>query len=285
MICPICGFEQPERSECARCGAPVGPDQEPFPEEAAPEPPAISPPVYGEPGGDFGSGEILGQTFAVYFSNFLPFVVLTALALSPLFLARGFVFTTLRGTPAAGRAVWALVAVSLVCRYLATAFITYGVFQQMRGVETSIGDCIGRGVSSLLPLVGLSLVQGFAIWIGILACVVPGVMLSIRLAVSIPAAVTERTGITDSMSRSTFLTEGWRGDVFGVLLAFGALEVGSLYVLNHATVGNPALRIVLLCLKDLFLVGLSATASAVLYYRLRSLKESIDVDQIASVFA
>jgi len=32
-------------------------------------------------------------------------------------------------------------------------------------------------------------------------------------------------------------------------------------------------------------VGLSATGSAVMYYRLRSLRESIDVDQIASVFA
>jgi hypothetical protein len=37
-------------------------------------------------------------------------------------------------------------------------------------------------------------------------------------------------------------------------------------------------------LKDLLVVGLSATASAVLYYRLRGIKESIDVDQIASVF-
>jgi hypothetical protein len=32
-------------------------------------------------------------------------------------------------------------------------------------------------------------------------------------------------------------------------------------------------------------VGLTATATAVMYYRLRSIKESIDVDQIASVFA
>ena len=31
--------------------------------------------------------------------------------------------------------------------------------------------------------------------------------------------------------------------------------------------------------------GLMAAGSAVMYYRLRSVKESIDVDQIASVFA
>jgi len=37
-------------------------------------------------------------------------------------------------------------------------------------------------------------------------------------------------------------------------------------------------------LGGLLMLGLSATVSAVIYYRLRSFNESIDVDQIASVF-
>ena len=48
---------------------------------------------------------------------------------------------------------------------------------------------------------------------------------------------------------------------------------------------NPSLSLILSDVLSLFTVGLSATGTAVMYYRLRSLRESIDVDQIASVFA
>jgi hypothetical protein len=48
---------------------------------------------------------------------------------------------------------------------------------------------------------------------------------------------------------------------------------------------NPTLKLLLSGVTDLLTVGLSATGLAVMYYRLRSLKESVDVDQISSVFA
>jgi hypothetical protein len=84
---------------------------------------------------------------------------------------------------------------------------------------------------------------------------------------------------------SAYLTDGLRGDVFGVLLVLGALQIGSTFLVKLATAGNPGLHLLLSGVKDLLFVGLSATGSAVMYYRLRGIKESIDVDQIASVFA
>jgi hypothetical protein len=86
------------------------------------------------------------------------------------------------------------------------------------------------------------------------------------------------------MSRSAFLTEGSRGEVFGVLFVLGVLQFGSGFAVALLKLKNPNLSLILSGVLSLFTVGLTATGSAVMYYRLRSVRESIDVDQIASVF-
>jgi hypothetical protein len=174
---------------------------------------------------------------------------------------------------------------AILCPYIATAAITYGVFQQMRGRDVSIGDCLGRGLSTLFPVLGVAIVQGLGIFLGILACVVPGILLMLRWAVSVPAAVEERPGVGGALSRSTWLTEGYRGDIFGIIFTLALINTGLEVVLNMALSGNPTVLMAVTGLKSILTVGISATATAVMYYRLRSVKESIDVDQISSVFA
>jgi len=327
MICPKCGFEQPDSPECMRCGVIVGrykgtglgappPPPPPSPLLAGPVfespvpalagagtvydgpvstgggtvyqgPPPGSPaaaaPALGTLRGSFGVGEVLGQTFSIYFSNLLPFTLLTAFALAP---AYALVFLVGRAPQASALVIVSsllLGLVSILSSNIATGAITFGVFQQLRGKDASIVECLGRGLSLLLPVFGLAFVQSLGIGIAMLACLVPGILLAVRWAVSIPAAVTEGTGISDSIERSTYLTDGLRWDVFGVLFVLGLIQVGSVFLLRLVA-GNPTLLLLLTGVKDLLVVGLSATASAVMYYRLRSLKESIDVDQIASVF-
>jgi hypothetical protein len=247
-----------------------------------------SPRTFAAPQGSLGIGDVLGKTFTVFFSNLLPFTLLTGIAMAPLLILEGY--TTEMGktpgppTPQMLAPYLLLFAAEVVCPYLATGAITYGVFQQLRGKEATIGDCLGRGLSALLPVLGLALIQGLAVMAGILACVIPGILLALRWAVAVPAMVTERTGVGESMSRSTFLTEGSRWQVFCVLFVLGALQLGSGFVVGLLTAKNPNLRLTLSAFETLFTVGLSATGPAVMYYRLRSLRESIDVDQIASVF-
>lgn len=352
MICPKCGFEQPDNPECVRCGVIIsrykGPALNTPPQPVslplsgnetvrmAFEPPVPAPAaaaaaiagagaggtVYGgpppppPPGGSayggtvyngavaapapafgmaratsLGVGDLLNQTFSIYFANLVPFVVLTGICLSPLYILEGVVTSsTLSATqgevsPLLIFSVLLFVLGLVLFPNLATGAITYGVFQQMRRQETSIGDCLSRGMSALPRVLGLALVQGFLVGLGLVACIIPGILLALRWSVSVPAAVTERTEISESMSRSTFLTEGFRGDVFGFLFVLNILNFGASLLVKLATSSNPTLFLVVSGVKDLFVVGLSATGTAVLYYRLRSAKESIDVDQIASVFA
>jgi hypothetical protein len=311
MICPKCGSEQPDSAECVRCGVLVNLYKGPMLGAAALRPPAsppaaVPPPrpagesvegtVYAGPPplatalpqgtflGTFGVGEILRETFSIYFSNLLPFILLTALALLPLYGLRYLLGTPAAGSLTAVAAKLLLFVVGLLSPNLATAAITFGVYQQLRGKNTSVGECLRRGVSLLLPVFGLALAQTLVVGLAAMACLVPGIVVAVRWAVSIPAAVTEGTGVSASMDRSSFLTDGLRWDVFGVLFVLGVINIGSALLIGLAAVRNPPLLLLLSGVKDLLVVGLSATGAAVLYYRLRSVKESIDVDQIASVF-
>lgn len=351
MICPKCGFEQPDSLECMRCGIVIsryrGPvvGGAPAPSVfAAPPPPP--PPVakmastgtmFGDPSpvaagalagggtlyqgpmpeeadanggtvyggtvyggqapaagrktqGRFEVGQVLSESFTIYFSNFIPFALLTGIALLPLYFLQAYVTATgfEADSPAAlqGYAPVIFLFISaILCPYLATGAITYGVFQQMRGRDASIGDCLSRGLSSLLPVVGLAIIQGFRIFVGLMLCIIPGILWALKWSVSIPAAVEEKAGVGGSMARSDYLTDGYRGEVFGVLFVLNILDTGTTLVVTMFAAKNQELAMILTGVKSLLTVGLSATATAVMYYRLRSVKESIDVEQISSVFA
>ena len=353
MICPKCGFEQPENPDCMRCGIVVsrykGPVLGGAPALATPPPLTSLPPpplpvapalplsesagtvfggpppaaamavegggtlyegpmpaaagggtvyggtIYGGPGsapvatgrvqGEFGVGKILSEMFSVYFSNLIPFALLTAIALSPVYLLQAYSVASSADPQKALLLQGVATLLSVLCQQVATASITFGVFQQMRGRDASIGDCLGRGFGAMGSVLLLAIVQGIGIWFGFIACIVPGILLALRWAVSVPAAVEERPGVFGALERSTYLMEGYRGEIFGIYFVLGILIIGSVLVVTLATGENQALQLTLMGIVNLVITGLTATVASVMYYRLRSIKESIDVDQISSVFA
>jgi hypothetical protein len=379
MICPKCGFEQPESPECARCGiivgrykgpvfggagtaAPVAPPAPPVAAASAvgtvfgdpapvlagggtvyggPPPAAGGGTVYQgpapgaqpRPGTGFAPvltitqklrfGEVLSESFGVYFKNFIPFSILTAIAFSPIYLFGDYMLRrfSVSESPviAFGVAMLVLVADLLLCVPLSTAMITYGVFQEMRGRSASLGSCLSVGLSSLLPVISVAFLQAviaavvtlgtafvvsFAVGLlGGLAGARPGspgsaaacsvmlaplillvflfpLMFLLRYFVAVPAAVEEREGALNAMRRSVFLTEGQRGRILGIMVVLGILNLGVLLATSRIPAAGPLIQ----ALLGLVTSSLFATTCAVIYYRLRSFHESIDVDQIASVF-
>jgi hypothetical protein len=305
--CPKCGIEAPGAPECRRCGvlvdlyrgpalgaaalrSPAAPPATVVPPPLPLEDPAFGgelPPVRLPPvdrfQGTFGVGDILSQTFSVYFANLLPFCLLAALALLPLFAYKGVLLALLIAP--SGLTRWTAYALTGLCSNWGTAAITYGVMQQMRGVETTVGDCVRRGASSLLPVLGLVVVQGVAVWGGLLVCLIPGIVLSLQWEVSIPVAVAEGKGIGEAMSRSSFLTEGLRGDIFGVRFVIFVLELGFFALLGLVRPAGPVPALAVVGAGQILMVGLTATSAAVIYHRLRSLKEGFDTEGVAEVFA
>jgi hypothetical protein len=349
MICPKCGFEQPDGVECMRCGviisrykgpvAGAGPRKTPpaFAPVASPPPPPFVPPlppsspagtvfgdpsanpaggtvyggppppplpagsgtVYGGPGsiaptfssfgqgfhGTFETGRVLGETFSTYFSNFLPFVLLTALASLPMFLLGAYISSIQHSEKAwAGLVLLAWFPLQLVVSQLAAGGITYGVYQQMRGMSPSVLDCLKVGLSRLLPVLVIAVLSFLAEFLGLLLCVIPGLIVATMLAVAVPVTVEERAGFVSAMRRSAYLTESFRWQVFCILFVVGILQQIPIRIAPFLVHDVGALLMVL-GFAIVLTTSLASTAAAVMYYRLRSVKESIDVDQISSVFS
>ena len=107
-----------------------------------------------------------------------------------------------------------------------------------------------------------------------------------RLWVAIPVAVVERAGVLGAMRRSDELTEGSRWPIFGlwVLLLIVQVGLGMILGLALAAIQSPTLTFICMTLVSLFAGAWQASVQAVSYYTLRSMKEMVDVDQIAAVF-
>jgi hypothetical protein len=237
------------------------------------------------------TGAMLAETFSTYFANFGGFFILALVAHLPLLLqtamprqpvAPGHLYQTLLPV------LLITVGLALVTNGLTSAAVTFGVLQHLRGRPTSIGTCLGQGFSSIGPVLLVVLLQSLiCIACGVL-CFIPLLFVWPIIAMAVPAAVEERPGVVAALGRSAFLTEGYRWVVFITLLALGILlalvgfvsSAGLTLVLR----GSPAtLKVALLVVQSVS-GGLQATAVAVLYYRLRSAKEAIDVSHLASVF-
>jgi len=231
-------------------------------------------------------GSILSETFSVFFSNIVSFTIISVVAMAPLlallfsglFLGQSFI-TTRR---AAVLFILGVVLLSLLAFPVATAAVTYGVFQQLRGRHAGVGASLRVGLSCLLPVLAVAILQGVAVFGGALLCVIPGVVLGVILAVAVPAAVEERQGVVAALNRSAFLTSGYRWTVFVVLFVVNFFNMALSYVVTASVPGQVGQLVS--SGKDVLATAFGATAGAVLYYRLRSAKESVDIGELVSIF-
>jgi hypothetical protein len=228
-------------------------------------------------------GEVLSDTFRIFFSNLVPFLLISILVNVP--LAVGTIQLAEGGFSQVVVAL-SLLLVAVLGTPLVTSAVTYGVAQELKHREVSIVDCLRIGLSSFLSVLGIAILQGLAVSGGLILCVVPGLIAMVALSVAVPAALEERDGVLASLRRSVDLTEGHRWMIFGVLCVLGLLQAGldRLVLLAQPAHASVVGLQIPAALVRTFTTALQATAAAVLYYRLRGRVEGVGVESIASVF-
>jgi len=253
-----------------------------------------------EPGTvQFSIGRVIGDSFGVYARNFVSF---TALAL--IIGVIDLLFVVLYVAPAMmsvnqdpaqidlAQINWGAIAlggvVTMIVGTLTQATIIYGTFQDLRGQKASIGDCIARGLSSIVPVIVGSILLSLGVGIGFMLLFVPGLILLVMWWVYIPAIVVEGQGIMAAFGRSRELTRGRRWHIFGLLVIVGiamwvlGMIIG-LIVPSDPTAALGAATIAQYIVQSL-VTAYSAVLVAVGYYYLRAEKEGIDVNEIARIF-
>jgi len=238
----------------------------------------------------FNAGAVLSRSFSIWLKNLVPFTILTFLVYSPLILYTAVLLggdLTLKQIE-----TWDRVESLLggVLNLVATAALTYGTFQQLRGRHAGIGESIGVGLKRLFPVLGVGILAGLCIIGGAILLIVPGIILACMLWVAVPVAVVEQPGVGASLKRSAELTKGSRWQVFGVILVLGVINwlIGyllySAFIKDATSIADVKTFMIVALLISIMLGALQAVASAVGYYDLRQSKEGVGIEELAKVF-
>jgi len=164
-------------------------------------------------------GELLDRTFYLYRKNFILFGGIIALPnlilLAVQFAGVGLGSAKLLVGPAVSipwtLAVW---AVSLGVAAASQGATVIAVSNVHLGRQTSITESFAGIKGRIFYLALIMIGYWIGIGVGLVLLVVPGVILALMWALTIPVAVIEDTGLRDSVNRSAELTKGHRGRVF-----------------------------------------------------------------------
>lgn len=167
--------------------------------------------------------------------------------------------------------------------------LTHVVWRHLRGGRVDFGRSLGVGLRNALPVVLIYILCMFAIFLGSLFLLLPGIFIALVVSLAIPVQVVEGRGVFGSISRSASLGQGSRLAMFGAyavafLLLFLVQAVVSMLpaflfpeitaVLVFSSVAGTVISLVLY-----------AVLPAVVYFQLRREKEGLDYASLESVFA
>ena len=239
-------------------------------------------------------GRVVQQLFAVLGRNFVTFLALSAILVGvPSVLTGALQLNFLRaGQPISWQTALGTLAVALGGLILQGTVI-YGTVTDLNGRRASVNDCLTVGLRSFLPVLGIGILWYFAIVLGLILLVVPGLMIMVAWAVCIPAYVTERTTLTGSFGRSAELTRDNRWRILLLLiLYFVALIIVEMLLGVFAAAGRVAAGGSVSFLQAIIATPLIAvaqsmigtTGAAVLYVELRRIKDGVGAESLAAIF-
>lgn len=163
----------------------------------------------------------------------------------------------------------------------------------------SFAACVATGARFALPLLALGIVMGFALLLGFMVFIIPGVLLYLAWAVAVPALVIDGSGVFGAFGRSAFLTRGARWNVFGiglVVLVLYYILLAGVGIVTVAITGFPSpatrgldgfltLSSVLGAISTTVSTAAFAAIQTSLYVELRDWKDGPQIDQLSDIFA
>lgn len=260
-------------------------------------PPRVTPAITGGAGsGVFDLGRVIQRTFGAIKQNAAVFFGASALLVGAPSILSAFGQSAMLNEDFGPGVLMMMVGVVLnfVGLYLLQGMVVKAAVNGFNGKTTAFGDAFNVGVQNFLPLLGLAIVASIGMMLGFLLLIVPGIILSVMWSVGAPCVVVEKRGVFASLQRSRELTKGYRWQVFGLLVIYVILSwiigaaIGGLSLATGGTLtgGTPNLAVNLITEPVVnILSGVVASAGvAALYHELRSAKEGVGSEELASIF-
>lgn len=248
-----------------------------------------------------GVGNIIGLSFSVLLKNFS---VVLALGFLPAFgsiaadgLLLGWDYAFFGELPGDSTSVLAMETLTIVGNFvfqgIGTALLVQLAYDAQMNRPVRAVSYARRVVVMAVPVIGLNFVVTVLILLGLLAFILPGLWVYVVLSLVMPCVVIEGAGF-NAMKRSSALTQGFRWPIFGVLLLMWVFSlligmVGAVvaaFVVSYVGYSTVGILGALIAFSVAFAlaIGVTAIAIALVYARMREIKEGVGLDDLASVF-
>jgi len=247
-----------------------------------------------EPHIPLGVGSLIKDSFSILFRYFFPIVLIAFVPSLLGVLLAGYLvgFDTvlsLEETEASSSGADALVnIVDLVVYSITTALLVQLAYDAKLKKPIRPAKYVGPALSAIFPITILGILVSLLIGLAALALIIPGLWVYAVFSVMEPAVVIERLGFK-GLGRSEKLTKNYRWPIVGAL-ALGwvcALIVIVIALgISDSAMSSDMLLVATLSYAAFTSVGtgLLSILTALIYARLREIKEGVSVDQIAAVF-
>ena len=227
----------------------------------------------------FRMGDVLVRSGHVLSRHVATFILLVGLAELPPLILKLYLNRPLESNPDL------IDLLEFVLSTFAEAIVVFAAFQDLRGRPVSAAESLNRGVARAIPAFGASLLAVVLTLGGVVLCIVPGLIAMAAYCVVMPSCVVEGLGPIASLKRSAALSNGQRWPIAGVAIAWLIMSV----VVDESIMGalphDPAAPVQLLrWIWTVLSSSYYTVFTAILYHDLRAAKESIGIEEIASVF-
>ena len=120
--------------------------------------------------------------------------------------------------PVLGPAYFVGLLVSVIGAFLLQAALIRATIDDLGGRKVDFAECLMTALRNFLPILGIAIVSSFAIGIGFVFLIVPGIIIGLMWSVSVPSQIEEKRGVFGSLSRSRELTKGSRWALLGLVV-------------------------------------------------------------------
>jgi hypothetical protein len=244
------------------------------------------------------TGELLDRTFSLYRSHFGLFVGLFAI---PQLLVLAFQLVQVavvnpltQLSNVFSPILWGLGSwfLMLTMASLSEAATAVAVSQVHLGRPAGIAESFSRVKGHFLGLIVITVIVWVGVVCGLVAIIVPGVLLAIIWSLSVPAKVLENKSIFAAMSRSVDLTKGDWGRIFVIGLLVFVLTYGVKWLLQWPILiaaaaggkvgmqfvkGWQVASVVAVFVSESLVGAVGAIAFSLVYYDERVRKEAFDL--------
>ncbi len=249
-------------------------------------------------GVSLGVGTIIGDSFSIFFGNIFAVMIL---GFVPTFIGVGlsdqFAGASVNQGGPELQVNWfgfaLLILVQMVTYGVTIALMVQLAYDAKLNRPLRLKSYVSPAFKASVPIAILSVVGGILTWLGSLFLIIPGLWLYAVFSVMSPAVVIERIGYS-GLSRSASLTKGYRWPILGSIILMGiclmlvffviAFIVGIAAYFISDIAGSTMISLILNSALTALAYGLGGIFIALIYARLREIKEGVSVDQIVSIF-